>query len=280
MVAGIDTIFEDADRHGPRWPVLARRLVPAVAAVPTVLAVSCATWWRELVIGAVDPASADVLLVLPVLVVIVWLGAAAAPLARIRTQPLLGVALMLLGCAAWLVRDGTIVLAAVPAAWGAMLLGIAAARAIRRAVWALPLLLAAGLSDAHSVDGGVTHDLLAETSIGAGREVFVVPSLHVLPELVNTVDYLVLHLPAATGTWLLGLVDVIAIGLLLGLTHLYWLPMGRTALALGAGLALTLGAGVPVPVLPMLGIAWVVVHGRLVWRSTRFSMRRLTYLGG
>jgi hypothetical protein len=35
-----------------------------------------------------------------------------------------------------------------------------------------------------------------------------------------------------------------------------------------------------VPVLPLLGLAWVLANARLVWRATRFSLRRLTYLGG
>jgi hypothetical protein len=98
--------------------------------------------------------------------------------------------------------------------------------------------------------------------------------------LVTGVDFVLLHMPVLTGMWVLGFVDVVALGLLLGLTHLFWLPLGRTALALGAALVLTAGIGGPVPVLPALGAAWVVANARLVWRATRFSLRRLMYLGG
>ena len=106
------------------------------------------------------------------------------------------------------------------------------------------------------------------------------PVLVVSAASVTLLDYLVLHVPAATGMWVLGLVDVVALGLLLGLTHLFWLPVPRTAIALGAVLVATIGFGIPIPVLPMLGVAWALVHARLVWRSTRFSVRRLLYLGG
>jgi hypothetical protein len=178
------------------------------------------------------------------------------------------------------VSRGWIVAATLPAAFAAVLLGVAAARAMRRVVWTLPVLLAAGVSDAHSVDGGVTHRLLHGVATGTSHAVNVAAVLRVPTAMVTRVDLLVLHMPAATGTWLLGMVDVVALGMLLGLAHMYWLPLPRTALALGVALASTVLLGVPVPVLPLLGVAWVLMHARLVWRATRFSLRRLTYLGG
>jgi hypothetical protein len=161
---------------------------------------------------------------------------------------------------------------------GAMLLGIAASRGVRRAVWALPMLLAAGVSDAQSVRIGVTGRLLDD--IGGRASEQLQPTLTIAAAQVARVDLLVAHVPAATGTWLLGLVDVVAIGLLLGLAHLFWLPLGRSAAALAIALAIAVMSGVAVPVLPLLGLAWVLANARLVWRSTRFSLRRLVYLGG
>jgi hypothetical protein len=78
----------------------------------------------------------------------------------------------------------------------------------------------------------------------------------------------------------MGIVDLVAIGALLGLAHIFWLPLGRTAIALGCALVATLLAAGPVPVLPMLGAAWLLVNAKLIWRATRFSLRRLVYLGG
>ncbi len=279
-----DALFEDADRHGPRRPVLARRILPATLALPAAFGVSVAQPWRELVIARLDADAADVVLVAPVLAAIVWLAAALAPLARVRIAPLLGGAMVLLGVGALLVRDGEVVWASVPSAAGAMVLGIAAARVVSRAVWALPLLLAAGISDAHSVAFGVTDRLLdaAADAGGAGGSsaVQAAVSTTIPAQLVTSLDLLVLHVPVASGMWLLGLVDVVAIGMLLGLAHLFWLPLGRTAFALAGALVVAIAVGGVVPVLPLLGLAWVVANMRLVWRSTRFSLRRLTYLGG
>ncbi|MCW2922966.1 MAG: hypothetical protein JWM98_370 [Thermoleophilia bacterium] len=279
LAAARDRLFEDADMHGPRWPSLVNRTVPALLALAFLQLLASTVPWRRAVIHATGDGTSDLLLVAPVLAAVVVLGVALAPLARTRVEPLAGAGLVLAAGGVWLVGHGWLVAAAVPSAIAALLVGIAAARAVRRAVWTLPLLVAAGASDARSVGAGVTHRLL--DGVGGGRaSASVEPQLGVAVDLVTRLDFLVLHVPAATGTWLLGLVDVVALGLLLGLAHLLWLPLGRTAAALAAALALTVGVGVPVPVLPMLGLAWVVVHARLVWRATRFSLRRLTYLGG
>jgi hypothetical protein len=278
--ASCDELFTDADRHGPRAFALAMRVVPALLLVPAALAVASARPVRAWAIDAFTGSVADVVLVAPALVAFVILAAALAPLARTRVEPLLGVGVALLALGAWLVDRGDLVLATVPAAAGGALLGVAAARAVRRAVWALPLLLAAGLSDAHSVAAGVTGRLLADGGVTNTSTERLAPTLSVAPGIVERVDLLVLHVPAATGTWMLGIVDVVALGLLLGLAHLFWLPLGRTAIALGAALVAAVAFDTTVPVLPLLGIAWVLVNARLVWRSTRFSLRRLTYLGG
>jgi hypothetical protein len=280
LAAARDELFDDADRHGPRWPVLARRISPALALTAAMVALASSTHWRSLVIGHASATGADLVLVGPVLAAIVFLAAACAPLARARVEPLLGAGLALLAGSLWLVSRGWIVAAVVPAALAAVLLGVSAARAMRRVVWTLPVLLAAGVSDAHSVDGGATHRLLQGVTTGASDATRVAPVLRVPPALIQHVDLLVLHIPAATGTWLLGMVDVVALGMLLGLAHLYWLPLRRTTVALGGALASTVLLGIPVPVLPLLGVVWVLVHARLVWRATRFSLRRLTYLGG
>lgn len=271
-------LFRDSDQHGPRWPVLVRRAAPALLLVPLGLALASLEPWRGLLLGQLSASITDVVLVTPVLVALVALAAALAPLARVRIAPLLAGACVVLGIGLWLVASGWLVVASIPTAVGAVLLGVAAARAVRRAVWTLPLLLAAGISDTHSVQVGLTSELLGGD---AGRSVAQVAAvLAVPPAAVQRIDLLVLHVPAATGTWMLGIVDVVALGLLLGLAHLFWLPLGRTAIALGVALVATIGFGVPVPVLPMLGFAWVAVNARLVWRATRFSLRRLTYLGG
>ena len=277
--AARDRLFAAADMHGPRWPALVNRTVPAVLAFSFVQLLASTEPWRRLVIDASGDSGSDLVLVVPVLVAIALLALALAPLARTRIEPLLGSSLLLLGIGVVLVRDGWLVAAAVPSTIGAALLGIAAARAVRRAVWTLPLLIAAGASDAHSVSAGVTSRLLDNAATGSAVA-RVEPQLGVAAALVERIDYFVVHVPAATGTWLLGLVDVVAVGLLLGLAHLLWLPTGRTAVALALALSLTIGVGAPVPVLPMLGLAWLLVHARLVWRATRFSLRRLTYLGG
>jgi hypothetical protein len=278
--AARDELFVDADQHGPRWPDLVRRVLPITPVVPATIALAAWPAWRSLVEAACPARIADVVLVAPMLAGLVLLAAMLAPLARVRVEPLVGSGLVLLAVMTWLVRQGDIVAAAVPAMVGALLLGIAASRAVRRAVWLFPVLLAAGVSDAQSVQSGVTNRLLSDGAHEHASSVTAAATLSIPHDLIARVDLLVLHLPAASGTWLLGIVDVAAIGMLLGLTHLHWLPMARTAVAVGVALIVTVGMGVPVPVLPMLGVAWMLVHARLVWQSTRFSMRRLIYLGG
>jgi hypothetical protein len=258
---------------------LAGRVIPAFAALVVMLGASVALPWRELVIGATSPQVADLVLVVPVLVALVLLAAAMAPLARIRVEPLLGLGFALLGIGAWLARDGQLVMGVLPSSLGAVLVGVAAARMVRRAVWALPLLLAAGVSDAHSVAFGVTGSLLADGTV-AEPTVRLAATTSIPTELVQRIDLLVLHVPVATGTWLLGIVDVVAIGMLLGLAHLYWRSLPVTAAALAVVLAGVVAVAAVVPVLPVLGLAWIVANAPLVWRSTRFSLRRLTYLGG
>lgn len=278
--AARDDLFTDADRHGPRAFALAMRVLPAMLLVPASLVVASARPIRSWAIDAFSGPAADVVLVAPALVAFVVLAAALAPLARTRVEPLLAVGVLLLAFGTWLVDRGDLVVGAIPAAYGAAVLGVASARAVRRAVWALPLVLAAGLSDAHSVAAGVTGRLLDDGALTATATERVAPTLSVAPGIVERVDLLVLHVPAATGTWMLGLVDVVALGMLLGLAHLFWLPLGRTAIALGVALVMAVALDTTVPVLPLLGIAWVLVNARLVWRSTRFSLRRLMYLGG
>ena len=278
--AARDELFSDADRHGPRPLRLAMRVVPTMLLVPIALALASARPFRSWAIDAFSGPVADVVLVAPALVAFVFLAAALAPLARTRVEPLLAVGVVLLASGAWLVDRGDLVVGAVPAAYGGAMLGVAAARAVRRAVWALPLVLAAGLSDAHSVAAGVTGHLLEDGGVTDASTERLAPTLSVAPGIVERVDLLVLHVPAATGTWMLGIVDIVALGLLLGLAHLFWLPLGRTAIALGAALVTAVALDTTVPVLPLLGIAWVLVNARLVWRSTRFSLRRLMYLGG
>lgn len=286
VVRSRDQLFVDADRHGPRAGDVVRRCVPALAALPAALGLAAWTPWRDVLLRSLDPVVADAVLVAPVLVALVSIAAASAPLARCSAATLLLAAAPLLVVTSLVVADGQLVLATVTAIPGALLLGVAAARQLRRAVWALPVLLAAGLSDAQSFQGGITRRLLEDglsgsaSPGGSAARLHVEPILRVPAELVARVDFLVLHVPALTGTWLLGLVDVVALGLLLGLTHLFWLPVARSALALGGALLLVQVTGLALPVLPMLGVAWVLVHARLVWRSTRFSLRRLTYLGG
>ncbi|MCW2921777.1 MAG: hypothetical protein JWL76_1651 [Thermoleophilia bacterium] len=278
--AARDDLFTDADRLGPRAATLAMRVIPALVLLPLALVFASARPVRSWAIDAFSGSVADVVLVAPALVAFVLLAAALAPLARTRVEPLLGAGMMLLAFGGFLVDRGDLVVGAIPAAYGAALLGVAAARAVRRAVWALPLVLAAGLSDAHSVAAGVTGRLLADGGVTTAAAERVAPTVSVAPGIVERVDLLVLHVPAATGTWMLGLVDVVALGLLLGLAHLFWLPLGRTSIALGAALVAAVALDTTVPVLPLLGVAWVLVNARLVWRSTRFSLRRLTYLGG
>ncbi|MCW2971977.1 MAG: hypothetical protein JWN72_250 [Thermoleophilia bacterium] len=282
LAAARDELFRDADRHGPRTPVMVLRAAIALPMLAAVLLASTRTPWRSALIDAVPMRIADLLIIAPVLAALVFVATMLAPLARTNAAPLLGMSLLLVGVASWLTRAGSLSLAAFPLAVAGIIVGVVAARALRRAVWALPVLLAAGVSDAQSVRGGVTEDLLSSVATdGSGARVAARTAMTSIdPSLVLGIDFLVLHVPVVTGMWLLGFVDVVAVGLLLGLTHLFWLPMGRTALALGAALVLTAGAGAPVPVLPALGAAWVLANLGLVWRSTRFSLRRLMYLGG
>jgi hypothetical protein len=220
--------------------------------------------------------ASDLAIVVPSLAGIVAGGLLLAPLARIRTSALAAVAVLCLVPMAWLVLDGELVLAAPFGAFGALALGLAAARLVYRAVWALPILLVASISDAQSVHGGLTNKLLDTGSTEAAGHVVT----SIAPSAVQTIDFLVVHVPAHSDLWVLGLVDVLAVGLLFGLTHMYWQPIPRTALALLAALLIAAAASVPVPVIPALGLAWAVANWRLIWRSTRFSLRRLTYLGG
>jgi hypothetical protein len=273
-----DELFADADKHGPRRAALARRLLPAMVLLPAAIAATTFEPWRRWVIERGSTHVADLMLVVPVLVALVVFAAALAPLARGRIEPLLGGGLILLAVGAWLVTGGELVWAGIPSSAGAALVGVAAARAVRRAVWTLPLLLAAGVSDAQSVAFGVTGRLLDGT--GGATSVQVAATTQVPAAMVQRIDLLVLHVPVASGTWLLGLVDIVALGMLLGLAHLFWLPLGRTMVALGAALAAAVAIGGAVPVLPLLGFAWLIANAPLVWRSTRFSLRRLMYRGG
>lgn len=266
-----DELFQDADRHGPRARELWLRLLAAAALLPTCIAAS--TW-----LARSSSDVADVAAVGPTLIGLAAAGLLLAPLARVPAWPLFAGSVLCIVPAMVLVAGGSLVIAAPISAAGVLLLGLAAARLLYRAVWVLPMLFVAGVSDAQSVQGGVTEALL-DGSAGS-----TTPGGHVATSIaassVQSIDYLVLHVPTASGMWILGLVDVLALGLLLGLTHLYWQSAVRTALALLAALVLTVGFGAPVPVLPALGLAWVLANASLVWRSTRFTLRRLTYLGG
>ncbi len=273
-----DALFEDADRHGPRSAALAWRIVPALIAIPIAVALATLDAIRRPMVEHLSASMGDLVLVLPFVAAVVALAAAFAPLARVRASPLIVVGASLLGVGAWLVQSGQVVAATIPSTVGALLVGVASARAIRRAVWALPLLLAAGVSDAHSVAYGVTGRLIGDDAAVGVAHVAAVTSVPV--SSIADVDLLVVHVPVLTGVWLLGLVDVVAIGLLLGLSHLFWLPLGRSAAAIFAAIVVAMAVGGAVPVLPLLGAAWLAANARLIWRSTRFSLRRLTYLGG
>lgn len=276
--AARDALFEDADRHGPRWPVLVREIVPAMLLFVVAMGATSNVAWRELVAERIPTSAIDLVLVAPVLVAIVLLAAAMAPLARIATSMLLGAGTAFVAGGALLAHGGQLALATVPSAAGMLLLGLAAARGVHRTIWTVPILVAAGISDAWSVQGGLTSRLLPE---GAGASVFdPVPTTSVDPSLVTSLDMLVLHIPSLDGTWLLGLVDVLAMGLLFGLAHVFWQPLRRSVLAIGAALVAVVAMGSVLPVLPVLGAAWVLAHAQLVLRSLRFSLRRLTYLGG
>jgi len=278
VAAARDALFEDADRHGPRLGELARRIVPALVLFATLLALTTSIAWREFLVARAPAEAVDLLLVAPVLLALVLLAAAMAPLARIDTYTLLGGGLAFAAAGGLLVRGGDVVLATPFSAVGMLLLGLGAARGVRRTVWTVPILLAAGISDAYSVQGGLTSRLLSED--GGTVLANVVPTLSVDPSLVTSIDLLVLHVPALAGMWLLGLVDVLAIGMLVGLAHTYWQPLRRSILALGTALVAVIAFGSVVPVLPVIGAAWVLAHLPLVVRSMRFSLRRLTYLGG
>ncbi|MCW2949808.1 MAG: hypothetical protein JWN41_821 [Thermoleophilia bacterium] len=280
VVAARDELFRDADRHGPRSRVIARHAAVAAAVLPLVLAVDLAGPWRSALVHHLVARAADLALIAPMLAALVFAASLLAPLARISAWPLAASAVALLAPSVWLTSRGDLVAATVPLALGGLVLGIAFARVMRRAVWALPVLLAAGISDAQSVQGGVTRELLGELGGGGHSSAAARAVTSVDPSNVVSIDFLLMHVPVASGVWMLGFVDVLAVGLLLGLTHLFWLPMRRTALALGIALVVTAGLGGPVPVLPALGAAWVLANLELVWRSTRFSLRRLTYLGG
>ena len=275
-----DEFFQNADRHGPRLPDIIRRSAIASAVLPMVLSVATFTPVRAWLSGELSPRAADLALIAPSLAALLVAAAMLAPLARVSVTPLLVAATCLLVPAVWLTSTGAFIAAMLPLALAGLLIGLAGARTMRRAVWALPVLLAAGISDAQSVRGGVTHDLLGAVDGGPTSHTFTTAITSVDPGLVTGIDYLLLHLPVLSGMWVLGFVDVVAVGLLLGLTHLFWLPVGRTSVAIGLALVLTAGIGGPVPVLPALGAAWLLANARLVWRATRFSMRRLMYLGG
>lgn len=65
---------------------------------------------------------------------------------------------------------------------------------------------------------------------------------------------------------ILGIGDVVFVGLYLAASHKHGLPVARTLVALGLGLALTFVVVValarPIPALPFLGLAVVLVHPR------------------
>ena len=277
--AAVDALFEDAARHGPRMPALARRIAPAAASFAAVLWLAGWMPWRTVLETTMSARAADVALVGPIFAAVVVFGWALAPLVRVPTIPLVLGGGGCMGLGLLLVHDGLLVVASLPSVFGALLLGVSAARVLQRAVWIVPILAAAAISDIRSVQGGVTDRLLDDVAGGASTQ-YLDPVFRIAPAALAPVDSFVLHLPAATGTWMLGLVDIVAVGMLLGLCHLQWRPEGRTAFALAGALVVTLLVSTAVPVLPVLGVAWILTNARLVWRATRFTMRRLTYLGG
>jgi hypothetical protein len=281
--ARVEQLFADADQHGPRAVELVRRTIVALLVVLGAVALTASSSWRDAIYAAVGSGRVlDPLLVLPVILAMVVAGTLTAPLVRVPAVPLALVSAVLALTAVLFVGRGMLVVGTVPALLAALAAGTLAARAMRRAVWALPMLLAAGVSDARSVSNGITHALLegAARAGGSAPHTLSAPVLRVPAAAVAQLDYVVIHVPVAHGTWLLGLVDIFAVAVLLGLTYTYWLPQRRTAVALGAVLLGAAALGTTIPMLPLLGAAWVAVHARLVWRSTRFTLRRFTYLGG
>lgn len=278
MAPDLAALFRDADQHGPRGGKLITRLVAPV----TVLAVACALAvlpaWRTTVAGAVDGDLARIAFVVPVLAGLLLCAAVLAPLVRVGLLRLLVPAAVTASAGVLLVSDGQLLWSSVPLAGAALLVGAAAARAVRRAVWVLPLLLVAALSDAHSVAAGTTRGLLGADRPAAAEVVAAQLPTRFPPSDVRFIDYVVLHLPSAEGFWMVGLVDIAAISLLLGLSHMYWLPVRRAAPALGAVLAAAAASGATLPLLPLLGVAWLAVNIPLVWRSTVFSVRRALLL--
>lgn len=274
----LDEIFMDADRHGPRLHRVTLRVAPSVALTALMLWVTMNQSWREFVVENTSQRLSDLILVAPVLAAMMILAAVCAPLVRMRALPVVLMGLALLAISSLMVYQGAVVHATVVALCGALLVGVASARIVRRAVWVLPLLLSAGLSDAHSVASGVTENLLSEVQSTAAQPSVVTSTID--PSMISQLDYMVLHVPVATGIWMLGIVDVVAIGLMLALTHLHWRSVSLSALAITAALILAVSAGTAVPVLPVIGIAWIVTNASLVWNSTRFTVRRVTYLGG
>lgn len=282
LIARVDALFRDADRHGPRSSQLIRRAALPLAALPLAIAVALMPVVRDALMQLALPVrAADAVLVVPALAMLLAFGGVCAPLSRLATWRVLVPALVLLAGGEWLVARGALVWSTLPLAIGALLLGIAAARTVRRAVWVLPVLLAAGLSDLQSVRSGTTRQLLDHAGTGSTNlHVATHMSASVPADQVAALDAFVLHLPALSSMWLIGLVDIVAIGLLLGLAHLYWLATRRVAAGLLCVLVVAMLLPGGVPVLPLLGVAFVVVNARLVIHSTRFSLRRLLYLGG
>jgi hypothetical protein len=224
--------------------------------------------------------AADVVLLAPILIAIVALAAACAPLARRDAPTVAGVGLLLLAAHGALITLGMAWAASLPGAVGAVLLGVAGARMVRRIIWTIPILVAGALSDVHGVAVGLTSELVDDVTgvieVRADVGGFLWSGL----TSIAPIDLLTLHLPAASGIWLLGLVDVVAVGLLLGLAHLMWTSVLRSAAALAIALVLVVLATQVVPVIPILAASWLLANAPTVWRAARFSLRRLAYLGG
>jgi len=145
-------------------------------------------------------------------------------------------------------------------ALGALGAGLGLAQTLQRPWWTMPTVLCVTVADVWSVfaQSGVTRTVVEEA-----------PSLLPLATLQ-------LPLPGASyGQGLaLGVVDVLFIGLFMGVAWGWGFARWRAELGIGAGLALVTAASIwhdgrPVPALPGIGVAWLLACAPELIRDAR-----------
>lgn len=194
--------------------------------------------------------------------------------ARLDTMALAVVAVAGLGTSAWLVHLERPLPATFAAIAGATAAGFLVAGSVARVTWLVPLAIAGSLSDARSVAHGTTHALLQAATVRDTVDMSGVAGVRLFASPPTNLDLLVLHLPAISGPWVLGSIDVVVVALFVAATVQFRLSIIRTVIALTTALTVAAIPDHGVAVIPLLSAAYVLVHARPLVRAGSYAWRR------